>query len=813
VRKLSFLFALVVLAIAVPAWAAQSPQVPIDGSDLTQFVDPLPTLSVQPGGTINTVLGNEPLLDPLTLRMCEFRSDMLPDDAVENYEGTWVWGYLVDPTGRSSCAELIDMYSEGTGVLDTYTGPVIVNQRGGATSINYINDLGNAAMTNVLFYRYSTDQTLHWADPLADQTMANECMMKVLTSGWTVDDTPQDYPPYGDPCAQNYVGPVAVVPHLHGGEDPPEVDGGPDQWFTSDGEHFGHKYYSQAAPGNSALYTYPNLQEAAPLWFHDHLLGGTRLNVMAGLAGVYFIEDKGIISDTVSATDGQPGTCTGDCLPANLQPLAEVIPVVIQDRMFDTDGQLFFPGDTISDTLWALNPEHPYWVPEFVGDSIAVNGVVWPYLDVEAKRYRFLFLNGSNARTYALWFADEETDDPGPSMWVISTDGGYLDEPVELDPNMDEKLLFMPGERYEVIVDFSGYEDTNLILRNDANTPYPDGDVPSEDSLGRILQIRVGSEPEAEDESYDPAGEGPLRSGDNAIKRLADPDTGTVALDVTVALTRELTLNEVMRDPITVTNPVTGDETAYEGGPLEVLVNNTKWSGDSPRTYDDFTPVEVNGVTTYYSELPQEGDTEIWEIVNLTGDTHPIHLHLVQFQLINREPFDSESYDDYYESLFPAVVAVPEDADNAECTGGVYCPGFGPPLNYDAALNPHSGGKYGGNPDVTPYLTGTVELPEPREAGWKDTIMAPPEMVTRIIVRWAPTDLPIDAPDEDRYYPFDPSSEEGYVWHCHIIDHEDNEMMRPDIVELNPDAPAAAERAFILGRLIRAYTPIILRAR
>jgi FtsP/CotA-like multicopper oxidase with cupredoxin domain len=237
-----------------------------------------------------------------------------------------------------------------------------------------------------------------------------------------------------------------------------------------------------------------------------------------------------------------------------------------------------------------------------------------------------------------------------------------------------------------------------------------------------------------------------------------------------------------------VADPVTGaPNTAYPGGPIEILVNNTKWSGDSDRPYEDFTPITVGDVTTYYSELPQEGTTEVWEIVNLTADAHPMHLHLVQFQLINREAFNTTKYNAAYNAAFPA---------------GVFQPDFGPPLDYRAANNPLSGGKDGGNPDVAPYLKATtLRPPAANEAGWKDTVIAYPGQVTRIAVRWAPTYLSTLAEPSELYFPFDPSggNQHGYVWHCHIIDHEDNEMMRPDLVTLNPFAPAPGLRPLVKG--------------
>jgi len=769
-----------------PSLAGQSPQVPLAGKAIPQFVQPLPVLSVQPGGAMTTTVGNR----SLTLRMCEFKASVLPAGAVAGYAGTWVWGYLLDNAGTSTCAQLITQYSNpSTGLVDTYIGPVIVNDRGRPTDVTFVNDLGSAATTNVLAYRYSTDQTVHWADPLADQVMSNQCMMKAAMMGFKdANGNPVAYPPPGDPCAQNYSGSVAAVPHLHGGEVPPEIDGSPDSWFTSDGAHRGHKYYSfPGAAANAVRFKYPNLQEASPIWFHDHTLGTTRLNVYAGLAGGYYIEDPSMIPVGSATTQGTPGTCATGCLPSNLQPLAEVIPVVLQDRMFDTTGQLFMPADSAGGVLSALNPEHPYWVPEFVGDTIVVNGKAWPFLNLQAKRYRFLFLNGSNARTYEMSLINQATGALGPAIYVIGTDGGYLNNPVKLDPALGQMLILQPGERYEVIIDFSGFANTNLIVRNTGRTPYPKGAPPQGSTLGRILQFRVGAAPAVADSSYNPGAIPvvPLRSGSKAIVPLANAATGTLA--VGAAKTRQLTLNEVMGMPITAIDPVTGVLTAYPGGPLEILVNNTKYSGLDPTmmaSRSDFTPLSVNGITTYVSERPQEGDTEVWEIVNLTADAHPIHLHLVQFQLVNRQNFSASNYANAYAAAFPPFAGDPM------CTGAVFCPGFGPPLNY-ATGNPRA---LGGNPDVTPYLQGKIQPPAAYEAGWKDTVIMYPGQVTRIAVRWAPTDLSTATVPASLYYPFDPNAGDQftYVWHCHIIDHEDNEMMRPTSVLLNPAAAGAS---------------------
>ena len=143
--------------------------------------------------------------------------------------------------------------------------------------------------------------------------------------------------------------------------------------------------------------------------------------------------------------------------------------------MFDTNGQLYFPNV-------GLNPLiHPFWMPEFIGDTILVNGKVWPFMNVAPQRYRFFVLNGSNARTYELFLINKATGVKGPVMWQIGTDGGYLDKPVLIDPNAKglNKLVIQPGERADIIIDFSGQTvNTTLLLANTAKAPYPAGAPP-----------------------------------------------------------------------------------------------------------------------------------------------------------------------------------------------------------------------------------------------------------------------------------------------------------------------------------------------
>jgi FtsP/CotA-like multicopper oxidase with cupredoxin domain len=554
---------------------------------------------------------------------------------------------------------------------------------------------------------------------------------------------------------------------------PPQLDGGPSGWFTSDGAHHGSGYYTLAgAAGNESIYRYPNAQEAAPLWFHDHTLGLTRLNVFAGMAGAYLLADPALH------------------LPNGLTPYGigteTIVPLVIQDRSFDVDGQLFFDNEGIND-------EHPFWVPEFVGDTIVVNGKVWPSFGTAAhpkpaKRYRFLFLNGSNARTYELFFVDPVTGVQGPPLWVIGTDGGYLDVPVKIDPTvgLTNKLVLMPGERYDVIVDFAdaAWRAANplfsgtLILRNTGRTPFPKGPPPNGATTGRILKCFIGPRP-AMDTGYDPAGGVALRP---PMVRLVNPATATPT--VTPQLTRLLTLNEVQGP----------------GGPMEVLVNNTHWNGHSVATdlfpggvRPDTAPDPTGQTSDRYTELPFEGGTELWEVANLTEDAHPIHLHLVQFQVLGRQKLSSR-YERAYAAAFPPTTAI-DPMTGAAYPGGVFVGGFGPPLDYLSG----SPSKLGGNPDVAPFLIGPIVPPSTYERGWKDTVFVPPGEVTRLMVRFAPTSLPTNTPPAALHYPFDPGGGYAFVWHCHIIDHEDNEMMRPDYVVLNPAAPPPTARALRRG--------------
>jgi FtsP/CotA-like multicopper oxidase with cupredoxin domain len=756
---------LAALAAVSPASAAPSPQVRLNPSAIPQFAQELPGLDL--GAVVGTApfgvglkvyVGADAIVGSTEIHICEFDASVLPPGTTGVTAKTRSWGYIV---GTACPAPGTPSYTQ-----DSYIGPVLVNVRNLSSTLKFVNDLGNASDTGVLAYKYSVDQTVHWADPLNAE--AGDCAHQAEEG---------IIPAPGSACAQNYAGSIPAAVHLHGGIFAPELDGGPDGWVTSSGLK-GHGYYTSApAPANGFTYKYPNAQETAPLIFHDHVLGNLRLNLYAGIAAGYIIEDNTIIPTDATGVWGSTVLAVASCdpkskrcLPSNLPGTAEIVPVIIQDRIFDTNGQLFWPADSAGGVLSSPNPEHPYWVPDFLGDTIVVNGKAWPYKAVEPKRYRFLFINASHSRIYNL--------NLGVPFYVIGTDGGYLDKPAKVD-----NLLIASGERYEVIIDFAGHAGHNMVLTNNAAGPYPNGTVPNPSTLGNVMQFRVASAVTAPDASYDPASRKRVRGKKAEIVRLVNPTKGK--LDVKkkkVAATRLLVFNDVIGVGKTAIDPVTGVETAYPGGRLEILLNNTKWSGESDRTYGDFTPITLGGITNNVSELNREGTIEVVEYMNLTEVSHAQHLHGIEFQVLNRQAVNKGAYVAAYNAAFP---------------GGTFIAGFGPPLNYNPSAA--SGNKYGGNPDIKPHLEGRVIPPRPEEAGWKDVVIVEPNQVTRVVVRYAPLDLSIKTKAQDLYFPFDPSGDNqyGFVHHCHMTEHEDNEMMRANMVTLNPNAPVPASRPLV----------------
>lgn len=545
----------------------------------------------------------------------EFQQQILP----KGFPKTTVYGF-----GGNVIGKLFKSYS--------YPGPTIEALRNKSIEVQYVNNLTNRHM-------FAVDPTIMFAN----------------TNNMPCPNLPFiPFPPGYDQAQNN----IPLAAHLHGGINPSNSDGHPLAWFTADEKLKGPEFVSSRSK-------YYNAQLPTTLWFHDHSLGMTRLNMYAGLAAFYIIRDK---DDPI----------------ASMLPCGKYeIPLMIQDRSFNEDGSLFFTKD-------GDNPDiHPYWDPEFFGNTIVVNGKVWPNLDVERRQYRFRILNGSNARFYNFKLSN------GASFVQIGGDGGYLPSPVTLT-----ELLVAPAQRVDILVDFSAYEGgTKIIMQNDAAAPYPCGDPVDPETLGQIMQFTI------------------LNTKQVPPNQLPTELVFIPSLQTSLPK-RLFTLNEHAED--------------VSGEPLDVFLDGQHFCAD-------------------VTEVPLAGTTEEWFFQNLTEDAHPIHVHLAFMQLKNRQAFDVEAFSEEWQRL-----------------NGTRLPLDHPTIRLDVE-----------DPNFQ-FLTDAEELPTASELGWKDTIIVPPGKVTRVLIRFAPQ----EAGDEEltpgiNPYPFDPTIGPGYVWHCHILDHEDNDMMRP----------------------------------
>ena len=374
---------------------------------------------------------------------------------------------------------------------------------------------------------------------------------------------------------------MRAVVHLHGGATAPQSDGYPEDWYSPRGIRItgqGH---------NHVDCVYDNGQLATALWYHDHALGITRLNIIAGLAGLYILRDgrdtggpSPITPSNPRAgenTMGLPGPACGH----GSGPFYE-IPLVIQDRALNEDGALFYPTD-------GVNPDvHPQWIQDFFGDVICVNGKVWPYLNVEPRRYRFRILNGCNSRILNLSL------DSGQPIYQIGSDGGFLPRVAQLD-----SLLIAPAERADVIIDFTGMAKSTTTLVNNAETPILRGPKPDPQTTGQIMQFRVVNPLNGPDRSLPPQSIS-LPAFDD-LRQLVTPDM----------------MKRPRRSYVHVINGT--------NGPLMLTFNHSRW----------MDPITEN---------PRIGSVEVWEMINTAADFHPLHLHLIQFQILNRQAFDVSAY-------------------------------------------------------------------------------------------------------------------------------------------------------------------------
>jgi spore coat protein A len=549
---------------------------------------------------------------------------------------------LIDPLSGAPLLTKCYAYGNGPGFPDaTYPGRTFIAQKDRQVRVRWSNNLTMDGTENgpvLTQHLLPVDETLHWAFALPGYELNS-----IGTNG------------------------IPVVPHVHGGHTEWQSDGNPEFWFTPGFGLKGPRWAKEA-------YVYDNDQQAGTIWYHDHGLGITRLNVYAGLAGFYIIRDE---FDTGLA-DNPIG------LPVH--PYEQLL--VIQDHMFDAEGQHFypaFPGDPGYDDFIDpdANPPSPTALAEFFGDFILVNGVPWPKMEVEPRVYRLRLLNGSDSRVYKLWLADN-----GPDLTVIGNDDGLLYQPAPVG-----KLVIAPGERYDVLVDFSAYAGEQLVLQNNAKGPYPAGDTVDPETAGVIMAFNVGTTV-----TDDTNNEIPM------TMRMAPITPADITMGDPVAATRQLALYEGMDDR----------------GRLQPLLGLAAPATDVMGDMQDGALVwdECKAPIT---ENPMLDDVEIWEVYNTTGDAHPFHVHLVSFQILDRQKFKAD--------------ILPKD------------------------IVQHDGSIGLGFRMENIKKKGSTKPPAAYEAGWKDTAVMLPGEVTRIMARF-------DRPGR-------------YVYHCHILSHEDHEMMRP----------------------------------
>jgi len=651
----------------------------LSAGSVPKYVTPLLIPPVMPRAASITLPGSKPA-DYYEISVRQFAEQILPG----GFPTTTVWGY--GPVKSASDRGLLIHHAPSLTIEADWKRPV---------RIKWINELVDANR-DFLPHLLPVDPTLHWANPPGG------------TAG-------RDTRPAFESTPGRYTGPVPIVTHVHGavgvGD---ESDGYAEAWYLPAAMNIPSGYATEGTwyeffktkaaasfgvmwdPG-FAISQYPNAHRASTLWYHDHTLGMTRLNVYAGPAGFYIV--RGGPAGDAAVLDGRFGKPTRAVLPGPA-PIAgdpfpshktyREIPIAIQDRSFNADGSLFYPDTrAFFDGATAENPGYipdtdlsPIWNPEFFGNMVMVNGNTWPYLHVEARRYRFRFLNGCQSRFLILDF----NGIPGVEAWQIGNEGGFLAAPVNLTGAHGNRLLMGLAERADVILDFTNVPIGSYVLRNvGPDEPFGGGEPPGDfdsadpDTTGQIMQFRV-------------------------VPATAPDPTTPPAFLVLPAITPLPAPNRTRRVALLE------QASAYWDGPAEAQLGNVDADGvPVPKTWAD--PV---------SENPNPGDTEVWELYNFTADAHPMHIHETTFAVVNREGFQLDGEE--------TALAV----------------------------------KLGDN----------VRQPEAWESGFKDTVIAYPGEVTRVQAQF--------------------NTRGQFVWHCHIVEHEDNEMMRPyRIGPVQPGQPLA----------------------
>jgi FtsP/CotA-like multicopper oxidase with cupredoxin domain len=740
------------------AFAQPAPGGTVDPLSIPKYVTPL---------VIPPVMNDDGTVDSYDITVREFQQQILPggiwntlNGRSDSFAPTTVWSYGpdADPTPDSTAL------GGGAGVAPAansqfnYPAYTVETLSNVPVDVRWINDLVDES-GNCRPHLLPIDQTLHWANPPQD-----------CREGPARTDCAGDDP---DP----YDGPVPIVTHVHGAHVDAHSDGYPEAWwlpvcnqassYATSGTIFDDA--TGINPGNLgyADYHYRQDQPATTLWYHDHTLGMTRSNVYAGPAGFWLVRG-GKYDRVIDGVTGEPAVLPGPAPVAGQGVLAlnvpgdpvrssiREIPIAIQDRSFSDNGaSLFypdnraffeglneatgpkqFPGEGRLDIDFVPDSDiAPIWNPEAFFNVMVVNGVSWPALEVAPARYRFRLLNGCNSRFLNLALVTDGGQEI--PFYQIGAEQGFLPQVVRVEtgsatplpgdgtlpplastPDPQQALLLALAERADVIVDFSGLPDGTRVRMTNTAPDAPFGgfpDVPADPgTTGQVMEFVVNSALLLPGDAMTTS---PLNLMPKAEQRISGK----------VNAVRQVSLNEGESEEVCVDVDAQGNVVQVEGtppdcpglsapfGPKEALLGKVDLSGPSPAgiplkwtdTTGVSTPVPVtmaDGVTVKMinvTENPRAGNTEDWEMYNFTADAHPIHLHLVRFQVLGRTLLDG----------------------------------------------------------VTPSPNGSLQ---PWESGFKDTVISYPGEITSVRARF---DLP------------------GlYVWHCHIVEHEDNEMMRPFVV-------------------------------
>jgi FtsP/CotA-like multicopper oxidase with cupredoxin domain len=634
------------------------------------------------------------------------------------YARTTVWGY-----------------GDGSGPFAySWPGRTFEVQSGKPIDVKWENRLDQLPIPVSSFGRSVVDTSLHWAYSL---------------HGYTQYSLEND----GFP----------IVPHVHGGHSDFQFDGNPEFFFSPN-------FVIRGPQWRDRTYTYKNDQPAGTVWYHDHALGITRLNVYAGMAGFFIIRDD---DDT-----GRPG----NTLSLPTYPFEAAL--AIQDKMFDANGGLFYPaypGDPFYDDFITgegavLPPEifpggGPTALAEFFGDHMVVNGLIWPKMEVEPRNYRLRLLNGCDSRFLVVRFREAasttSTDLTGAGspipFTVIGSDQGLASSPTTVDT-----LVMETGSRYDIIFDFDGLYGKRIIMENiGGDSPFGfayGDDLEPEDvfpdrQTDRVMAFDVNQTLSSVPDVT------PHSAALSTYAASRKTDFGAYQLPIVPDRIRKVALFEGT-DEFGRLQPLLGTAepaTDYNGDPIY-------WPNESVYANAGLTG-QMEGAVAWHSpttENPNLGDTEEWEIFNVTGDSHPVHLHLVHFEVIGRQDivWDSHTIGPDDPSGEEEDRVIPNALYSTAAGDGTY-------LETQSVVQ-HNG--LLGNGFVVRNATASGTF-KPMESEYvdgnspKDMVTARPSEVTFIKAKF-------DKPGR-------------YVWHCHILSHEDHEMMRVLLVgeEPNPGEP------------------------